>query len=228
MNESIREAAVTKELVGWKEIAARLGVTVRAAQRYAAMERDPLPCYRRLRSVRLDPAQLEAWIDRHREPVGDAPPTSVVLVPSDPRLAPLVRLFHRAALRVLERAAGGGGATDARQVTVDDYLREARRVPRRARRRGSAGARGMMGGGAMTTPALGLAARRYAVDLGWAVLPIHSIRGDACSCERADCGSAGKHPRTKRGLKDATRDVEQIARWWSTGPTRTSASSPVA
>jgi hypothetical protein len=29
-----------RELVGWKEIAARLRVTVRAAQRYAAMERD--------------------------------------------------------------------------------------------------------------------------------------------------------------------------------------------
>jgi hypothetical protein len=92
-----------KELVGWKEIADRLGVTVRAAQRYAERDGDPLPCYRRLRSVRLDVDELDAWIDRHREPLGDGAPVDVVLVESDPRLAPLLRLFHRAALRLLER-----------------------------------------------------------------------------------------------------------------------------
>jgi hypothetical protein len=104
-----------KELVGWKEIADRLGVTVRAVQRYAVRDSDPLPCYRRLRSVRLDVNELEAWIDRHREPVGDGAPAAVVLVESDPRLAPLLRLFHRAALRLLDRTGGEPADVDGPQ-----------------------------------------------------------------------------------------------------------------
>jgi hypothetical protein len=113
-----------KELVGWKEIAHRLGVTVRAAQRYAALDRDPLPCYRRLRTICLDPAELEAWLDRHRAPLADGAPESVVLVPADARLAPAMRLFHRAALRVLEHLDDRDRQSpdDRRQVTVDDYL----------------------------------------------------------------------------------------------------------
>jgi hypothetical protein len=112
-----------KELVGWKEIADALGVTVRAAQRYACLARDPLPCYRRLRTVHLDAAELEAWLDRHREPLADGSIETVVLVPADPQLAPMLRLFHRAAQRVLERVAASKEPTgDQRQVTVDEYL----------------------------------------------------------------------------------------------------------
>jgi hypothetical protein len=89
-----------KELVGWKEIADRLGVTVRAAQRYAAHERDPLPCYRRLRTVCLDTADLEAWLDRHRAPLrpSAAPTTETLHV--DVRVAPLLREIERAAVRI--------------------------------------------------------------------------------------------------------------------------------
>ena len=51
------------------------------------------------------------------------------------------------------------------------------------------------------------------------VFPLHSIdEAGACTCGKADCGSPGKHPRTKNGVKDATTDVEQIATWWAKWP----------
>jgi len=51
------------------------------------------------------------------------------------------------------------------------------------------------------------------------VFPLHSIdEAGACTCGKADCGSPGKHPRTKNGVKDATTDVEQIAAWWAKWP----------
>jgi hypothetical protein len=53
----------------------------------------------------------------------------------------------------------------------------------------------------------------------WRIFPCHSIvqadRGPACSCGKADCGSPGKHPRTRGGFKDATDDPAQIKRWWT-------------
>lgn len=67
------------------------------------------------------------------------------------------------------------------------------------------------------TSALG-AALAYA-ERGWRVFPLHSVQDGACSCSRqAECESPGKHPRTKRGFKDASRDEEQIRRWWSRWP----------
>jgi hypothetical protein len=63
----------------------------------------------------------------------------------------------------------------------------------------------------VTTPhvaALALAAR----DLS--VFPVHSVAGCRCTCGRSDCGSPGKHPRTKNGHRSATTDPEQIGRWW--------------
>jgi hypothetical protein len=55
--------------------------------------------------------------------------------------------------------------------------------------------------------------------MGWRIFPCHSIirRSDGylvCSCER-DCKSPGKHPRTKRGLLEATDDEATIRRWWA-------------
>lgn len=51
------------------------------------------------------------------------------------------------------------------------------------------------------------------------VFPLHSIDDTGtCTCKRADCGSPGKHPRTKNGVKDATTDAEQIAAWWTKWP----------
>jgi len=53
---------------------------------------------------------------------------------------------------------------------------------------------------------------------GWPVLPLHSIKGGRCACGRPDCGSPGKHPRTARGLKDASTDPATIERWWRRWP----------
>lgn len=61
------------------------------------------------------------------------------------------------------------------------------------------------------------AALRYATR-GWAVFPCHHPNGGQCSCARPDCTSRGKHPRTTRGLHDATCDLDVIARWWQRWP----------
>jgi hypothetical protein len=60
-------------------------------------------------------------------------------------------------------------------------------------------------------------ALRYA-NHGWAVFPCHEPTLTGCSCRRADCSSPAKHPRTARGLHDATTDPEAIARWWRHWP----------
>ncbi len=59
------------------------------------------------------------------------------------------------------------------------------------------------------------AALAYAAE-GWPVLPLHTPRGQQCSCGRADCGSVGKHPRTRNGLTDASTDPDTIREWWGT------------
>ena len=55
---------------------------------------------------------------------------------------------------------------------------------------------------------------------GWPVFPLHHPdprRG--CSCiDALECRSPGKHPRTRKGLKDATTDERQIRRWWEHYP----------
>jgi hypothetical protein len=55
---------------------------------------------------------------------------------------------------------------------------------------------------------------------GWSVLPCHEpTRRGGCSCGRADCTSPAKHPRTRRGLHDATTDPHTVAAWWRRWPT---------
>ena len=54
--------------------------------------------------------------------------------------------------------------------------------------------------------------------LGWRVFPLHSMRDSACSCGNDSCSSPGKHPRTKRGCKDASADERQIRTWWKRWP----------
>jgi len=55
---------------------------------------------------------------------------------------------------------------------------------------------------------------------GWPVFPLHNPdphRG--CSClEAKACRSPGKHPRTRKGLKDASTDPAQIRQWWRLYP----------
>ncbi len=62
------------------------------------------------------------------------------------------------------------------------------------------------------TAALGYAQR------GWPVLPLHTPERDGCSCKRANCTSVGKHPRTRKGLSDATTNQGQIRTWWAQWP----------
>ncbi|MBC8422882.1 bifunctional DNA primase/polymerase [bacterium] len=54
--------------------------------------------------------------------------------------------------------------------------------------------------------------------LGWRVFPLHSMQDGACSCGNTSCTSPGKHPRTKRGCKDATTDERRIRAWWKRWP----------
>ena len=61
------------------------------------------------------------------------------------------------------------------------------------------------------------AALNYAKE-GWAVVPLHTVVGDMCSCKKEQCKTPGKHPRTNHGHKDATKDQKQIRRWWNRWP----------
>ncbi|MGC5329779.1 bifunctional DNA primase/polymerase [Micromonospora sp. DT62] len=54
---------------------------------------------------------------------------------------------------------------------------------------------------------------------GWPVFPTHWTTEAGCSCGDRDCGSAGKHPLTRRGLHDATTDPDTITTWWTRRPT---------
>jgi len=55
---------------------------------------------------------------------------------------------------------------------------------------------------------------------GWPVFPLHhSDPHRGCSCiDAKGCRSPGKHPRTRKGLKDATTDEQQIRHWWQLYP----------
>lgn len=60
---------------------------------------------------------------------------------------------------------------------------------------------------------------RYA-KAGFSIFPLHTVEDGVCSCKLgADCGAnAGKHPRTRNGVEDATRDVAQVKKWWDKWP----------
>lgn len=73
---------------------------------------------------------------------------------------------------------------------------------------------------------MNLRALEYAAQ-GWPVMPLHTPtsfgpkEGEgraSCSCKRPDCTSQGKHPRTPTGLKAATTDTAQVAKWWAMWP----------
>jgi putative DNA primase/helicase len=55
--------------------------------------------------------------------------------------------------------------------------------------------------------------------IGLPVFPLHTVDAiGRCSCG-ADCGrDAGKHPRTRNGLLDATCDADRIQSWWEASP----------
>jgi hypothetical protein len=63
------------------------------------------------------------------------------------------------------------------------------------------------------------AASRYA-DAGWPVHPLHDTTAGHCSCAAGpDCRHPGKHPRTRHGFHDATRDTVTVEGWWRRWPT---------
>lgn len=61
------------------------------------------------------------------------------------------------------------------------------------------------------------AALRYA-KYGWAIFPVYEIADGKCSCGKPDCQNPGKHPRTPNGVKDASKDPDQIRKWWTQYP----------
>lgn len=65
----------------------------------------------------------------------------------------------------------------------------------------------------MIEKALDLAAR------GFPVFPVHSpVENGLCSCRNPKCTSPAKHPRTKRGLNEATTNPDYIKQWWNMWP----------
>jgi putative DNA primase/helicase len=64
-----------------------------------------------------------------------------------------------------------------------------------------------------------LKAALYYASLGWSVFPIHTLhKSGCCTCGNPKCTSAGKHPMTRNGLKDAAGDPNQIIAWWTRWP----------
>jgi hypothetical protein len=68
------------------------------------------------------------------------------------------------------------------------------------------------------------AALRYA-GLGWRVVPLHSPRGDKCSCDRPECRiggklqkNIGKHPRMSNWQDVASTDPKLIREWFTHWP----------
>lgn len=48
----------------------------------------------------------------------------------------------------------------------------------------------------------------------WAIIPLHSVKAGKCTCGSAECKSAGKHPITRHGVKDATLRRDTISEWF--------------
>jgi len=65
---------------------------------------------------------------------------------------------------------------------------------------------------------MGNVAMHYAAKLGWAVIPLHSVKTGKCTCGNPRCSSPGKHPLTKNGVKEATTDIATIRDWWRWWP----------
>lgn len=62
------------------------------------------------------------------------------------------------------------------------------------------------------------AALAYAAR-GWPVCPVHSIGTEGlCTCGKPDCSSPAKHPRTARGILDATTDAAAVLHLWRRWP----------
>jgi hypothetical protein len=60
-------------------------------------------------------------------------------------------------------------------------------------------------------------ALQYAQE-GFPVVPLYGIKDGHCTCGDEYCNRSGKHPRTKRGIVDATSDPTEIERLWANRP----------
>lgn len=60
-------------------------------------------------------------------------------------------------------------------------------------------------------------ALRYAQE-GIAVVPLHGLKGDCCTCGNPACDQTGMHPRTQDGVRGATIDSKVIKRQWEEWP----------
>ena len=65
-------------------------------------------------------------------------------------------------------------------------------------------------------------AKKQALDFarrGWRVLPLYTIKDGVCTCAKGEaCIHPGKHPRTPKGVKDATIRRKTIKAWWNKWP----------
>lgn len=95
-------------------------------------------------------------------------------------------------------------------ATIEAMRREIRGEP--APRRTAPRVEEPVDAGPMLDGVLGLVRR------GFAVVPLHGIERGACSCGSPDCKAPGKHPRTRRGVYDATRDLDVVRGWWARWP----------
>lgn len=64
------------------------------------------------------------------------------------------------------------------------------------------------------------AAILYARELGWRVVPLHSVKPDgSCTCSKgAECRTQGKHPRLNDWTAEASDDAGQVDQWVKTWP----------
>lgn len=53
-------------------------------------------------------------------------------------------------------------------------------------------------------------ALEYVDKYGFAVFPLHGVINGMCTCGNNECLSVGKHPWTKRGLRDASKDHDVV------------------
>jgi len=56
-------------------------------------------------------------------------------------------------------------------------------------------------------------AKKY-IERGWKIFPCHTIVDGRCSCPKSNCPDAGKHPKTRQGVKDASDDLAKILEWF--------------
>lgn len=71
----------------------------------------------------------------------------------------------------------------------------------------------------LSIEALAYASRGFLIFPLWHVRDAPRLDRLICACDDGpDCGSPGKHPRTRRGLTEASSDKRLVEKWWSMWP----------